>query len=71
MAEILWVSPYAAFTFLTAATVAREVTAGLLRAFASGTTGVWLGIVIHMPLAIVLGYAFAYVLWKPLARPHG
>ena len=71
MAEIVWVSLYAAFTSLTAATVAREVTASLLPAFAAGVTGVWLGILIHMLLAVALGYAFACVVWNPLVRPHG
>ena len=71
MAEIVWISLYASFTSLAAATVAREVTASLLPAFAAGTTGVWLGILIHMLLAVALGYAFAYVLWKPFARPRG
>lgn len=71
MAEIIWVSLYASFAPLTAATVAREVTASLLPALAAGTTGAWLGILIHMLLAVALGYAFAYALWKPLARPHG
>jgi hypothetical protein len=71
MAEIIWVSLYASFTSLEAETVAREVTASLLPAFAAGTAGVWLGILIHMLLAVVLGYAFAYVLWKPVARPRG
>ncbi|MCR4301624.1 MAG: hypothetical protein NUV51_08435 [Sulfuricaulis sp.] len=71
LAEIIWVSLYASFTSLEAATVAREVTASLLPAYAAGTTGVWLGILIHMLLAVTLGYAFAYVLWKPFARPRG
>ncbi|MDH3514665.1 MAG: hypothetical protein OEM83_07345, partial [Gammaproteobacteria bacterium] len=38
---------------------------------AAGVTGVWLGIVIHMLLAVALGFAFAYVLWKPFVRPRG
>ncbi len=71
VAEIVWVSLYAAITPLAAATVAREVTASLLPAFADGVTGVWLGILIHMLLAVVLGYAFARVAWNPLGRPHG
>ncbi len=71
MAEIVWVSLYASFTSLTAATVAREVTASLLPMFAAGGAGVWLGILIHMLLAVALGYAFAYALWKPFARPRG
>ncbi len=71
LAEIIWVSLYASFTSLEAVTVAREVTASLLPAFAAGATGAWLGILIHMLLAVALGYAFAYALWKPFARPHG
>lgn len=71
MAEIAWVSLYAAFTPLTAATVAREVTASLLPAFAAGAAGVWLGVLLHMLLAVALGYVFAYILWKPFAHPRG
>lgn len=71
MAEIVWVSLYASFAPLEGATVAREVTASLLPGFAAGITGAWLGILIHMLLAVALGYAFAYVLWKPLAHPRG
>ena len=71
LAEIVWVGLYAAFAPLAGATVAREVTASLLPALATGSTGVWLGILIHMLLALALGYAFAYVLWKPFARPRG
>lgn len=71
LAEVIWVSLYAATTSLTAATIAREVAASLLPAYAAGVTGVWLGIVIHMLLAVALGYVFAYVFWKPFARPRG
>lgn len=71
LAEIIWVSLYAATTSLTAATIAREVTASLLPAYAVGVTGVWLGIVIHMLLAVTLGYVFAYAVWKPFAHPRG
>jgi hypothetical protein len=71
LAEIIWVSLYATTASLTAANVAREVTASLLPAFAVGMTGIWLGIVIHMLLAILLGFAFAFVIWKPFARSRG
>ncbi len=71
LAEIIWVSLYASFTSLTATTIAREVTASLLPAYAAGVTGVWLGIVIHMLLAVTLGHTFAYVLWKPFVRSRG
>lgn len=71
MAEIIWVSLYAAFTPLTAASVAREVTASLLPAYAAGITGAWLGILIHVLLSVVLGFAFAYTLWRPFAYSRG
>ncbi len=71
LAEIIWVSLYAAFSPLEGATVAREVTASLLPALAAGASGAWLGIAIHMTLALVLGYAFAYAIWKPLVRARG
>lgn len=71
LAEIIWVSLYASFTSLEAATVAREVTASVWPAFATGIAGAWFGLAIHMLLAIALGHAFAYLLWKPLVRPRG
>lgn len=72
MAEVAWVSLYAWFTPLDGAVVAREVTASLLStAFAVGIAGAWLGVLIHMLLALALGYAFAYVVWKPVTRPRG
>ena len=71
LAEIIWVSLYASFTPLEGATVAREVTASLFPRLAAGASGAWLGIAIHMTLALALGYAFAYVIWKPLVRARG
>lgn len=71
MAEMAWVSLYAAFTPLAATTVVREVTVSLLPAYAAGVTGVWLGILIHMLLAVALGGAFTFVLWEPFVRQHG
>lgn len=72
MAEIAWVSLYAGFTPLEGAVVAREVAASLLpAAWAVGTGGAWRGILIHVLLALALGYAFAYVLWRSFMRPRG
>ncbi|MGE5241360.1 MAG: hypothetical protein ACM3NI_06915 [Bacteroidota bacterium] len=71
LAEILWVSLYAVFTPLAGVTVAREVTASLFPALAAGASGAWLGIAIHMTLALALGYAFAYLVWQPLVRARG
>jgi hypothetical protein len=71
LAEILWVSLYAAFTPLAGATVARAVTASLFPALAAAASGAWLGIAMHMTLALALGYAFAYLVWRPLVRARG
>lgn len=71
LAEIIWVGLYSAFTPLTAASVAREVTASLLPAYAAGVAGVWLGILIHVLLSVALGFAFAYALWRPFAYTRG
>jgi len=71
LAEVIWVGLYASFTRLEGARVAREVTASLFPALAAGASGAWLGIAIHMALAVALGCAFAYVIWKPLVRARG
>ena len=70
-AEIFWVALYSSFTPVEGMTVAREVTASLFPAFATGTSGAWLGIFIHMILAVALGFAFAFVIWMPFVRRHG
>ena len=70
-AEIFWVTLYSSFTPLEGMVVAREVTASLFPALAAGTAGAWLGILIHMVLAVALGYAFAFVIWMPFARGRG
>ena len=71
LAEILWVMVYGAFTPVSGAVVAREVTASFFPALAAGSSGMWLGIGIHMALALVLGYAFAYLVWKPFVCSRG
>lgn len=71
LAEILWVMVYSAFTPVSGTEVARAVTASLFPALAAGAAGAWLGIAIHMTLALALGCAFAYAIWKPLVRAHG
>jgi len=71
LAEILWVMIYSAFTPVSGAVVAREVTASFFPALAAGSSGMWIGIGIHMALALVLGYAFAYLVWKPFVSSRG
>ena len=71
LAEIVWVSLYAAFTDLAAATIATEIAASLLPTYAAGAPGVWLGVVLHLLLSVALGYAFAYLLWRPFVQRRG
>jgi hypothetical protein len=70
-AEIFWVALYSSFTPLAGMTVAREVTASLFPALAVGAWGAWLGVLVHMTLAVALGFAFAFVIWIPYARDRG
>lgn len=71
LAEILWVMVYSAFTPVSGMEVARAVTVSLFPALAAGASGAWLGVLIHMTLALALGGAFAYAIWKPLLRARG
>jgi hypothetical protein len=71
MAEIFWVALYSSVTPIEGMVVAREVTASLFPALAAGASGAWLGILIHMVLAVALGYAFAVVIWMPFFRGRG
>ena len=71
LAEILWVTVYSAFAPVSGMEVARAVTASLFPQLAGGASGAWLGIAIHVALALALGYAFAYLIWKPLVRARG
>lgn len=69
-AEIVWVSLYASIAPLDASRVAHEVTASFL-AMPMGTASVWLGIGLHMFLALAVAAGFAGALWWPVARQHG
>lgn len=59
---------YRLFTPARGIIVAREMTARLFPALALGAAGAWLGAAIHTTLAVAVGYAFAFVIWKPLVR---
>jgi len=62
VAEIAWVLAYGALAPVSAADVAREVTASVLPGAASAPGAVALGIGIHLALSIALAFAFIALL---------
>lgn len=70
LAEIAWVSLYAALTGGDAAVLARGVTTAVGVTALLPAAPVTTGIVVHMILAAALGIALAG-LWQALARKHG
>jgi hypothetical protein len=70
LAEIAWVSLYAAVTGGDAAILARGVTTAVGVTALLPAASVTMGIVVHMVLAVVLGIALAG-LWQALARRLG
>jgi hypothetical protein len=71
LAEILWVSAYAALSPTDGADIAREVTVSVFGIAASGAWAPMLGVVIHMLLAVVVAAAFVAVLWRPIFTRFG
>lgn len=57
-AEMLWVTIYGALSPVSAAAMAREVTASVFPGAASAPGGLALGIGIHLTLSIALAFAF-------------
>ena len=62
IAEIAWVLAYGAFAGVSAADVAREVTASVFPGAANAPAGLALGIGIHLALSIALAFAFVALL---------
>lgn len=68
LAEVVWVSLYAAFTPADSAAVAREITETVFGEAAGGAYAPVLGLGMHMVLAIALAAVFTVVLWRWAAR---
>ena len=68
LAEVAWVSLYAALTPLDGATVGREITATVFGNAAGGAYAPLFGFGIHMVLSIALAAVFTVVLWRWAAR---
>ncbi len=71
LAEVMWVSLYAAFTPLRGWDVAREVTASVFPGMASASFAPALGLVIHFILSFAIAAAFAAILWRPVSDRFG
>jgi hypothetical protein len=70
-AEVAWVAGYTALTGASGAAVARGVTTAFLPSMADQPIAVYLGIAIHMILAVALGIAVAAAFSAPLLRRIG
>lgn len=70
IAEILWVLAYGAFAPVSAAEVAREVTASLLPGAAASAAAPALGVGIHLALSIVVAGAFVAALLRVFPGRH-
>jgi hypothetical protein len=68
-AEVIWVALYASFAPLDGSRVAHEVTSSFV-VLPMGTVSVWLGVGVHMLLALAVAYGFAAVIWRPITRRH-
>ncbi len=70
VAEIIWISLYAALTGGDAAVLARGVTTAVGVTALLPTASVAMGVVVHMALAVLLGVAVAG-LWQTMAHRLG
>jgi hypothetical protein len=71
IAEIVWVSAYAALSPADGAEIAREITISVFGIAASGAYAPVLGVVIHMLLAVAVAAAFVAALWHPIFTRFG
>ena len=71
LAEIIWVSLYAAATPLVGLDVAREVTASVFGPGAVGSFSSAIGILIHFLLSFAIAAAFSLTLWQPVRHRFG
>jgi len=76
LAEVAWVTLYAGFTGGNPAVVARGVTTAAGVSAALPASPVWLGVAVHMLLAVALGLVLAYAWtascdrWPILNNPY-
>ena len=71
LAEIAWVSFYGVLTSTNIGEVARQVTVSFSRELGETPMAAPLGILIHLALALVMGFTYALLIWQPFARRAG
>ncbi len=71
LAELAWVSFYGALTSTNLAEVARQITVSFSHELGATPMAPLLGILIHLVLALVMGCAYALLIWQPFARRAG
>ncbi|MGH8553863.1 MAG: hypothetical protein ACRERS_11260, partial [Methylococcales bacterium] len=71
LAEVLWVAGYASFSPLSGEEVARQITASVIPTAADSALAVAFGISIHFLLSVLLGMAFAWLVWRPFLKGRG
>lgn len=71
LAEVIWVSLYAALSPLQGWDVAREITVSVFGSPVGDVFAPGLGLLIHFSLSIAIALAFASLLWSPLLQQFG
>jgi len=71
IAEVVWVALYCSVTPLSGATVLRQITASFFPSWAGADFAPVLGLFLHLALAIVVAYAFGWLVWQGFARQRG
>jgi len=69
LAEVAWISSLAAGGGTPVVEVARGITAAITPSLAATSTGILLGLIIHLSLAMALGVVML-MLWRGLLREH-
>ena len=69
--EVLWVSLYSSFSSVSAAEIARQVTASLFPFAASSSIAPLLGLFIHLLLSLGLALLFIKIVLKPVFVRYG
>jgi Na+/melibiose symporter-like transporter len=71
MMEVLWVSLYSSFSSVSAAEIARQITASLFPFATDSSIAPVLGLVIHLLLSLVLTLLFITIVLKPVFARYG
>ena len=70
LAEVVWIGVYGALSGTSVDLLAREVTRSIVPSYGASSSSAWLGILIHLILAVGLGISLAFAIRFSL-RKHG